>query len=170
MPSPAPASPSDACLRPDWEGWSSKALTPPHRVSGAAQFTSNSHCQAGCHVHVRSREARRAAQVGVGALPAHSGGLPPHSLLSNVAVSVPGKPVGGRESLTSLPVNNDFLLGPFWGESPGRAISSCWRRRKQWCERVLWQRGLSQLKEGLRTGFLPPAVRVKVVSKPCSLL
>lgn len=27
------------------------------------------------------------------------------------AVLVPGKPVRGRESLTSLPVNNDFLLG-----------------------------------------------------------
>lgn len=62
-------------------------------------------------MHVGSRAGRQAAWVGVVALPARSGGLPPDSLLSSVAVLVPGKPVGGRESLTSLPVNNDFLLG-----------------------------------------------------------
>lgn len=44
---------------------------------------------------------------------------------------------GGRESLTSLPVNNDFLLGadPSGAESPGRALSFCWRR-KRWCESI----------------------------------
>lgn len=126
-----------------------------------------------------SRAGRRAAWVGAGVVPAHSGASLP-TLLSCVAVLVPRKlACQGKENLTPLPVNNDFLLGAApsrLSHQEGRSApvpgggSSGWElsfHSPGLPEAYGWTR-FCQPKEGLRTGSLGPP-KVEVVSKFSSL-